>query len=95
MLDGTAVGDVVKLGHDVVGALDKVPDEEEVAGWGGRGPGRVRLESLDEVREAGSDYFTNLRGGDGGRGGGRVEERGEHDGGGGGGDGDGDDERFT
>ena len=74
MPGGTALFDVVEFSHDVVGALDKVPDVEEVAGWRRRcAPGGVSLESFDQVLETGGDFVSDVQWRDGGRALGRVE----------------------
>ena len=64
MLNLFTGSNVVQLGHDIMGSLDKVPDVEETTVNIGGSPLRMRLDGCDEVCQAGGDVLTLLCGGE-------------------------------
>lgn len=60
VLDFSTSSNVVKLSHDIVRSLDKVPDVEEATINIGGSPLRMRLNGCDEVFQAGGDSLPLL-----------------------------------
>jgi hypothetical protein len=60
VLDFSTSSNVVKLGHDIVRSLDKVPDVEEATINIGGSPLRMRLNGCDEVFQASGDSLPLL-----------------------------------